>query len=117
MLANTVKQIAQQFDSKWRFLSFDSTNNRLNRKDYYKVISHLCKPLLISLARLFFSIFRKFLQVSFPIIDIIDIHLHFRIFVYDALLFCRVLLLPILLSMLQVSSSLWTNCWRSRNHL
>lgn len=65
ILQHTVIEIAQDQPDIWRFLSFDKhpAPSILNRKDWYSNISHICKPLLISLARLFFTIFREFLQV------------------------------------------------------
>jgi hypothetical protein len=60
-----VIEIAQSQPDIWRFLSFDKhpAPSILNRRDWYSAISHICKPLLISLARLFFTIFRECLQV------------------------------------------------------
>jgi hypothetical protein len=67
VLGNTVNKISQRWLQQWRFLSFDRQRGLnadfLNRKDYYKIFAYICKPLLISLARLFFSIFRQFLMV------------------------------------------------------
>jgi hypothetical protein len=101
ILGNTVNEISQRWDDKWRFLSFDAQKGHpfasyLNRKDWYDVISHISKPLLISLARLFFSIFRRFLQVRPPPALLIPVTL---------LIPCR---LPLSLTK-QFSSNSWTS--------
>ena len=119
VLGNTVLQIAQINDDLWRFLSFDQheIGSILNRKEWYNVLSHICKPLLIGLARLFFSIFRNFLKASFPIVDITDIRLHFHSFDHEALMSCRILvflkscaiLFQLILLILLLSNCLWTS--------
>jgi hypothetical protein len=64
ILGKTVKTIAQSYTDIWRFLTFDASSDELlRRKNYYRIFSRLCKPLLISLARLFFTLFRGFIQV------------------------------------------------------
>jgi hypothetical protein len=58
ILSNSIGKIAESYADCWRFYSFKK------RTDYYRIFSRICKPLLISLARLFFTIFRNFIKVT-----------------------------------------------------
>lgn len=59
LLYTSSTKLEEYYRQEWRFLSFEE------RKGYYRVFSRMCKPLLISLSRLFFTLFRGFLKVRF----------------------------------------------------